>query len=366
MAWIAISDNIDPRFSCAGLGSDAGRAETAALRHDSDALLKRGTLLVEARRAPDGRPQTLLEWQEVWPWRRGLSLQAIPGGGIALVVSQGNEASHAAVRHGATGGADTLRISYSWDAPARLGRLAVEVVGAPGVVLAEMRDPPPLRLADLQAVTMQQERRAMDPEVTFFAVSTGIEPVGPLPTLDGHVPLATPYGYRPLGQVRRGDVLRTTGGGAVPVLQVLRRTVPARGMFRPVRLRAPYFGLRQDIVVAPEQRLVIGGSEVEYMFDQEFVLVPARHLVNGTAAHYCAGGLTASYGQVLLPTHEAIIAAGMPLESLFIGRIRRHPQKVQASVLAGLERSRLPDHAASAYPVLRAFEAITLSERRAA
>ena len=76
----------------------------------------------------------------------------------------------------------------------------------------------------------------------------------------------------------------TRGGGVVPVLHKLDRVVPARGSLAPVRLRAPYFGLLDDVIVAPEQRLVIDGSEVEYLFNQEAVLVPARHLVNGFAA----------------------------------------------------------------------------------
>ncbi|MDX5383453.1 MAG: Hint domain-containing protein [Rhodobacterales bacterium] len=366
MAWIAIADSMDPRFSCSGLGSDAGRSETSLQRDDPLALLTRGTLLMEARLAPDGRPQTLLEWDQAHPWRRGLSLRALPGGGIALVVFQGNDACHCVVKHDATGGDETLRISYSWDAPARWGRLVVEKPNQPVQFMTELSDPPPLPLGDVHAVTMMPAMRSMDPEVTFFAISTRIEPVGPLPTLDARVPLCTPYGYKPLGQVKRGDVMRLADGTTQPVLHVLRRTVPARGFLRPVRLRAPYFGLQQDIVVAPEQMLVIGGSDVEYLFDEEFVLVPARHLVNGTAAHFCATGPTATYGQVLLPAHEAILAAGTPMESLFIGRIRRNHARLAASLLAGIERSRLPDHAASAYPVLRAYEAITLSERRAA
>lgn len=366
MAWIAIADPADPRFSCSGLGCDAGRAETASQRDDPHALLTRGTLLVEARLAPDGRPQTLLEWEQTHPWRRGLSLRAIPGGGVVLVVSQGDNVCHGVVRHDAVNGDDTLRISYSWDAPARTGRLVVEKVGTPGLFMTDLRDPPPLLLHDVQTVTMQKGARLADPDVNFFAISTRIEPVGPLPTLDARVPLCTPYGYQPLSRIKRGDIVRLADGGNQPVLQVLRRTVPACGLLRPVRLRAPYFGLQQDIIVAPEQRLIFGGSDVEYLFDQECVLVPARHLVNGTAAHFCASGPTVTYGQVLLPTHEAVLAAGAAVESLFIGRIRRHKAKLSASLLSGADRSRLPDHAALAYPVLRPFEAITLAARRAA
>lgn len=366
MGWIAIADRTDARFSVSGLGSLVGRAPSADLQGDPDALLVRGTLMVEAKLAPDGRPQTLLEWEHRFPWRRGLSLHAIPGGGIALVVSQGGAVCHSVVRHDATGGADTLRITYCWDAPARAGRLVVEKVGAPGLSLTELVNPPPLLIRDIETITTQPATRHVDADVSFFAVSAQIEPVGPLPTLDPRVPLCTPYGYKPLTTLKRGDLVRLAKGGNQPVLDVLRRTVQAYGLLRPVRLRAPYFGLKQDIIVAPEQRLLIGGSDVEYLFDQPFVLVPARHLVNGTAAHFCAAGPTFTYAQVLLPTHDAVLAAGTAVESLFIGRIRRHKCKLSASLLAGSMRASLPDHAPSAYPVLRSFEAITLAERRAA
>lgn len=366
MAWIAIADRKDPRFSWSGLGCDAGRATIGAQRHDPLALLTRGTLMLEARLAPDGRPQTLLEWDLPHPWRRGLSLKAIPGGGLVMVLSQGGDVVHAVVPHDAVSGDDSLRLTYAWDAPARRAVLAVERVGTPSLFLTELRDPPPLLLRDIEAATLQPDMCQMDPEVAFFAVSTRIEPVGPLPTLDARVPLCTTHGYKPLGRVARGDVLRLAQGGTAPILSVVRRTVPAAGLFRPIRLRAHYFGLQQDIIVAPDQRLLIGGSDVEYLFDQEFVLVPARHLVNGMAARFCATGPTVTYGQVLLPDHEAILAAGSAIESLFIGRIRRHPDRLALSVLADADRSRLPDHAMSAYPVLRAFEAITLSQRRVA
>jgi len=70
----------------------------------------------------------------------------------------------------------------------------------------------------------------------------------------------------------------------VPVLQTATRTVPARGSFAPIRMRAPYFGLQDDIIISPEQHVVIDGPEVEYLFSCEKVLTPARNLVNGFAA----------------------------------------------------------------------------------
>jgi hypothetical protein len=105
---------------------------------------------------------------------------------------------------------------------------------------------------------------------------------------------------------------------------------------------------------------------VEYTFGREAVLVPARHLVNGISAIELTGAVTARYCQLILPRHESVIAAGCPVESLYIGRLRRKPASMAASLLAGIDRRQLPEHACSAYLMVRPFEAVTLMQRRAA
>jgi hypothetical protein len=166
--------------------------------------------------------------------------------------------------------------------------------------------------------------------------------------------------------LRRGDLVQGAGGTAVPVLQSVACTVPAVGSFAPVRLRAPYFGLRADIVVAPHQRLVIRGSDVEYLFGCEAVLVPARHLLNGFSAVPAESGPLMRYHGLILPEHEEIEAAGTATESLYLGRMRRNAEAISLTLLAGFDRARLPEHARPVWPVLRHYEAITLAMSRAA
>ena len=203
-------------------------------------------------------------------------------------------------------------------------------------------------------------------DVVFAGVSTQIEPIGPLPCLTQHTPVATPRGYVPIGSLKRGDQVFTEDGQIVPVLHCIAYRAPALGSFRSIRLRAPYFGLQQDIIAAPNQRLIMRGSEVEYLFDAEAVLVPARHLVNGFAARYEKVGPLVTHAQVVLPDHQPILAAGTAVESLYLGRLRRKPDALAASVMAHIPKTLLPEHGKPAYPVLRAFEAITLVEQRAA
>lgn len=364
MAWIALADHAEARFAKAGLGCDAGRAPT--LRMADDGLLARGSLVMETLLASDGRPLALFAYRGGLPWQFSLSLQALPGGGVALVTGMGEECLHAAATlEGVTAGA-SLRITYSWDAPARWGRLALEHIGTGHIAMSDLHAPKPVPLAELQRMIVDPSARSMDRHVRFLAVSTGIEPIGPMPTMTAHLPIATQWGQTGVAQLKRGDVVLSGAGVGVPVLQTVRRVVPARGSFRPIRLRAPYFGLRRDILVAPDQRLLLGGSEVEYMFGRAHVLVPVRHLVNGVSAFYANTGATITYHDLILPGCEPVQAAGAPLETMFIGRIRRKPVMLSASLLAEFDRNLLPEHALSTYPVLRPFEAITLAENRAA
>ena len=362
MAWIGISDHAGGCF--AGQGLTSRQQQTAPIA--SDTLMPRGTLLLETRLSPDGRPQTLLAFNRSHPWPGSFTLQALPDGGIVLVEAQGDDMRHVTLPLEPDGRLDVLRLTYAWDAPARWAQLSVERPEADTPAFAAPHSPHPLLMSDAQIISTDPRRRTVDRDVLFFALSESVEPVGPMPGLTGGVPIATPQGDVPVKDVKRGDLVVTHDGEVVPVLQVVKRVVPAKGNLRPVHLRAPYFGLRRDILVAPQQRLVIGGSEVEYLFGREAVLVPARHLVNGVSALNGDGPDFVTYHHLLLPGHEVVMAAGCPLESLYIGRLRRKPDALARSVLAPFDRSRLPEHAKPVWPILKPFEAITLAMNRAA
>ena len=363
MAWLGFTNGVDNHFDPAGL-NDLPTPAPGPVHPDT--LMPRGTLMAETRLSPDGRPQTLLAFRRNHPWLCSFSLQALPGGGFILIESMGDSVRHATLPFTPDGRMDAVRLIYSWDAPARFGRLSFERPETETVLSTYLPPPHPMPLADLKTTLTDPRQREMDSDVCLVALSDQIEPIGPMPGLTGSTPISTPSGYLPAAHLKRGDLVLTDTGQAVPVLQALRRTVPAKGSYRPVRLRAPYFGLRRDVVVAPHQRLIIGGSEVEYTFGKEAVLVPARHLVNGVSALHAEGPDLVTYHQLLLPGHEGLMAAGCPMESLYIGRLRRKPEQLAASILAGLDRARLPEHPKPVWPVLKPFEAITLAMSRAA
>ncbi|WP_299845953.1 Hint domain-containing protein [uncultured Roseovarius sp.] len=363
MGWIGIADQNGRQFDTSGLGDQAGPVGNP---RDPAALMPRGTLMLETRLTPEKKPQTLLAFRRHYPWAGSFSLQMLPGGGIILVETQGDDVRHFTLPHDPDTRTSVLRLTYSWDAPGKWGLLTLEQPGSDIAQSVTLAPPHPIPLSDMRSVIMEPLQRELHPEVDFIAVSSRVEPVGPMPGLTGSVLIATPQGETYADRLQRGDMVETASGEQVPVLHTVRRTVPARGSFRPVLIRAPYFGLHRDIVVAQQQRLVIGGSEVEYMFGKEAVLVPARHLVNGVSTRFADGPDLITYHHLLLPGHEAILAAGCPVESLYVGRLRRKPEQLASSVLAAVDRSRLPEHPKPIWPVLKPFEAITLAMHRAA
>lgn len=365
MTWVAIRDSEDGLFAPEGLAREQGTLLLSSV--DLDQPMPRGSLLLETRVSPYEGPQLLLGVKRRFDAAMSLMVRAVPGGGISLVHTRGGEMCHVALTHDAEARrTDILRITYSWDIAQGWARLAVERPDVAHCFQKVVRTPVALTLADVREMIHNPAAGVLDADVSFLAVSDRVEPIGPMPGLTSTLPIATPEGPRALGDLQRGDLVETLEGKAVPVLEVLRRTVPARGLFEPVRLRHPYFGLERDIVVKPGQRIVVGGSRVEYLFGHENVLLPAGHLTGGAAGVRERGHTLVTYTQLLLPEATAIYGAGAYLASLDIGRLRRKPGLHAASLLAGVSRSRLPEHMARPLPVLGAFEASTLAAQRSA
>lgn len=363
MGWIGLFDGQNHVFNRHGLRR--GSAPECGLPTD-DEIMPRGTLLVETRLSPDGKPRTILSFERKQPWKFSLSMQALPGGGFILIENQQDAMRHMTLPHVPDGHMDVIRLSYRWNAPEKWASLTMERPETDSLHSVRMTRPHPLPMTELAQILTRPHYRNPQADLRLLAVSREVEPLGPLPGLTANVPIATPRGFLPAGSLRRGDLVITEAGVTVPVLHSVKQTMPAHGSLAPVRLRAPYFGLRRDIVVAPHQRLVISGSQVEYLFGREAVLVPARHLINGVSALRASGPNMVTYHHLLLPGHEVINAAGCPVESLYVGRLRRKPEDLSKSLLANVDRSQLPEHPQPVWPVLKPYEAIALAMSRAA
>ncbi|MEM9580101.1 MAG: Hint domain-containing protein [Pseudomonadota bacterium] len=332
-----------------------------------DSQIDCGALMLEGPLPSELRAMTLLEIGCLHPVPSQLRIQSIPGEGFSVLITVGQQVFHGLISHTLRAQTPTFRLTYNWDHADGSGNLTIEHPGDSAIFCSTLSGCPALPGAlVLGAVS---EVRALDGSsnvLNCIGFHQGPLAVGPSATLDYHTPILTPQGYRKIGQLHHGDCVVTPSGDIVPILAQLCRTVPAYGSAAPVRLRAPYFGLHSDLVMAGPQRMIVGGSVVEYTFGCDSVLIPAQHLINGTAAIAQPVQDLATYYQLLLPDGQPMIASNVQVESLHVGRIRRRKDVFGRTTLAGLPRHLMPEHSAPTSQILRPFEAITLAAMRAA
>lgn len=361
MTWIAVASGDIRRFAPKGL--DCSAADPVP----EDAWMAQGSLVVEAQLPPMQVPHHLLRLTRAGPSGIHLSLTALPGGAVVLVVEQGSQMLHLMVDGAETGRLTDVRISYAWDLAARTARLALERPDLDRPQTARGAAPSPLRLRHARTIVQDNDQSRVSGHVTWLAVSSVVEPIGPMPGLSPEAPVRTPDRYVAAGDLRRGDLITATDGETHPILHVLRRTVPALGSLRPLCLKSPSFGLRQDIRVSSSQGLILGGSQVEYLFGSETVEAPASHFLGQAAMPATAPGrVLVDYVQFVLPRPCALDVAGAALKSLNLGRMRRRDCDLNDSLLRNIPRDWLPEHPGANRPCLTPFDAAVLSEYRVA
>ncbi|MCA1335632.1 Hint domain-containing protein [Pseudooceanicola marinus] len=368
MGWVAVSCPGVGAIAASGPDTPAGRGTGTLLRSAGPAeLMGQGSILLEAQITATRVLNPLLDITFRHPVAGRLTLSQVPGGALSLVLERGSKVRQCSLTLDSGERPERIRAMLSWESRSGVARLVVERPERDVAPLATgFADPVALPFQALTEAALYPELEMLGAGVDFLAVSDGIEPIGPMPGLQGDTLIDTPEGRRAVRELRRGDLVLIEGEGAVPVLAAVRRTLPARGLFRPVQLFAPHFGLTRDVVVAAGQRLVTGGEEVRYLFHSESVLVAAQHLVTDQTGAWAETGPLVTMHQLLLPDQQVLGVCGAQMESLHVGRLRRSAALVEASLLAGYQRSRLPHQPGHARPVLRDYEAKILANHRAA
>ncbi|TCP60061.1 Hint domain-containing protein [Rhodovulum bhavnagarense] len=351
MSWIAVTDPSTPGglAPCPGDASATGSA------------LRRGSLQIEAELGRAHLAEgTLLLLHVPGPRPRHLSIQITAGSRVVLAHRLGRRRYQVTLDRGAAHLSGRIRLTLCWDMVAGRGLLSLEEAAEGILVQKEFPDPLPLIQEDIALLCNGAGGVRLHGGIDCVAIADTLEPVGLRPSIAAGTPVLTPTGPAPIETLRPGDLVKTRDNGSVPVRWAGGHEVPALGGAAPVQLLAPYLGLAQDIIVAPEQRLVIGGADVEYLFGADEVLIEAQWLCPGPHALRRRGLCVLRYHQVLLDRHEIVEAAGCPIESLFVGQIRKSPRVLATSCLHALPAEALPLHDIPARRLLREFEAATL------
>ncbi len=346
MSWIALTDLSNPAFNIRGIGvpRNTPRARGPMQQHE---ILPRGTLLVEFRaHAEPDAPQTILAFRRELEWQRELRLTLDAAGHLEIDVRQGRAHSRAVIDMTPPPRDTRIRLTYAWHAPQRVARLTVELIDEGRIFQTNAYDPVPIPAADAKAIVRNGRATGISKDVEFLAFSDAIEPIGFGNGIVGGTPVETTNGPIPVEKLRLGDMVVTATAGPQPVRWIGKRRVPALGGFRPVRVRAPFFGLSRDIVLAPAHRVRLGVAEAEYMLGEDEVLLPAGRLVDGRHALGETRHRLVTYHQVLLDVHDCLLHDGLWAESLFAGTIARRPEMVRSTVLAEMPISAIPVHRA--------------------
>jgi len=256
------------------------------------------------------------------------------------------------------------RLTWSWDISRERGWLSLEHLQGGRLKQVEFRQRIAPDLSELPRIIRSTPSGDSLPhpaaQVGFIGLSRDFEPVGLVAGIGEGTPIETPRGPRPIEELRAGDFVLGEGGKALPVRAALKREVPSAGHFAPLRLRAPFLGLRHAITLAPEQRILLAGNEIEYLFGHERVLCELGQLKNLRITMPETRGKRIRMYQLLLDRPEILNAAGCRIESLDIGRIRNAPGLVATSILSGLPADELPLHEQPSHPLLAPHEARAL------
>lgn len=365
MIWLAKNDASHPALSgpvhapTATMEFAARTTQTAGLQ-----LLDRGSLIVETSLdQTEYTSSPLLECKISGTTTSLFSLMIDRSGNVEVRLQLGGAISHLNLAGDANLTQSSLRITFSWDMRQKTALLSAEAPKDGYLSQAETTTPLPMPMEIIAALMAQKYPARVNARVTFLSISNRIEPVGITPSIAGPSLIDTPIGRVPIETLNCGDLVTTLDHGPQPIRWICERTVPTRGLFQPLRLRAPFFGLVQDIFVAPEQRLVFENTEIEYMFGVESVLVEARHLANNVnVIREPTSTDNIQLFQLLFDDHEIITVSGCKMESLYIGEMAKSPGILKSTLLAEMPAAKVPSHKEIARPLLRSYEAMALQK----
>ncbi|HHS94164.1 MAG TPA: hypothetical protein ENK63_02325 [Rhodobacterales bacterium] len=361
MSWIATTDLHSPLFNIRGIGV-APDAPGARPPLQPDEILATGTMVMELRFNIDsGAEQTLIAYRRHSEWLREVTVTLDSSGKLVLDIQQGRNQSRAEIGFPPPARDSRMRVSYAWNAPARSGFLTVELLDEGRMFQAEAFAPVPLPADDVRTMIRNGRHTRLAPFLTYLAFSNTVEPVGLGGGLVSGTKIETPDGPRGVEKLRLGELVTTATAGDLPVRWIGKRTVPSLGAFRPVKLRAPYFGLEDDVIAAPDQRMRLDIADVEYQFGTEEILLPAGHLADGKRAQYLGRPRLVTYYQILLDVHDCLLHEGIWSESLFVGTLARHPALAKSTVLRGMPETAIPLHRDFANRRLNEYEARSIA-----
>lgn len=243
------------------------------------------TFLFEGRLAVAGEARNLWRGQN----QSGLRIsQDIDG---ALMLNQDGGAARLPLPAFVPGQA--VRVAYRIPAARQPGRLDVQALSNGARATREIGTATPMTVENVSP-------SAPPKRFAFAAFADHGACIGDEAGLAQGAFIFTPSGMSPVESLHPGAIVLTAEGSRAQVVEVARRDAVCLGSLAPVRIRAPYFGLSDDVCLSRFHRLRLRGPEVEYVFGEPEVSVAAGDLVDGTSVIRDVSQATRRFYQIKL------------------------------------------------------------------
>lgn len=295
MSWIAIWD-----------GEGAVRAPRNTVSRTDG--LSNATIFIEGRLI-NAAPVPVLLWSGTGDAASRFDLHRMPDGAIRVK----HRDLCVLTEPGLLSAGETFQMHYRADEKGSSGILDFVNLDAGHRVMMCPGVPVTPCLADFMP-----ENQAFLAPLSLAAVATHDVPIGPVPGIASGTLINTPQGPTRVENLRPGMLVDTLDAGPQPVRWTESREVLCRGTTAPVLLRAPYFGLPQDIIVTADHRILMDGSEVEYLFGEERVYARAGDMVNSMSVRRDQSTLTRIFHQVMLDDHDCLQIGRCRIETLLL------------------------------------------------
>lgn len=305
--------------------------------------LRRGLFICEVS-LPLASTAVVLDWQPDGPRPQTFSIFLDADTGLVILHRMGNAVRRHVLPGPLPSDHGTARITYAWNQLADRWTMTYARLGSGEDFRASGRNPIILGHQDLADLCRPDGTGSRHPALLWFGVTQGAEPPERAPWVGLGTPIETARGPVAAMNLRPGDMVVTADNGLQPVLRLHRLRLPSRGSFAPVILRAPFLGQGSDVLLSADQLVLMDGPEVEYMFGEEDVLIPAEALADGTIARKDGFRAAMDCVSIDLGLPELLISDGLRLLSHgMVGAPPRnvlHPYEAQQLVSLIGRRSR--------------------------
>lgn len=211
------------------------------------------------------------------------------------------------------GAGETLRLHYRATPEGKGSVIDLQNLDREARVIFNPQVPVRMTLDDF----LPADARFLAP-MSLVAIADHDIPVGPMSCFEEGTPINTPAGPVVVEELRPGMVVDSLHNGPQVVRWTGARELVTVGSMAPVLLRAPYFGLRQDIRVSRQHRILLDGPDVEYMFGEEKVFVRAGDMVNGQSVLLDQTRPVRRFHHFMLDDHDCVSVGRCRMESLLL------------------------------------------------